>query len=65
MGFVDSDLVRRLFSTDEIAQVEANVPLKRLTSYQETSSFVVMLASDTASFVTGQTIPFDGGRVMR
>ena len=23
------------------------------------------LASDTAAFVTGQTIPFDGGRVMR
>ncbi|MEW9920011.1 SDR family NAD(P)-dependent oxidoreductase [Marimonas sp. MJW-29] len=65
LGFVDSDLVRRLFSTDEIAQAEANVPLKRLTSYQETSSFVVMLASDRASFVTGQTIPFDGGRVMR
>ncbi|MGI9394469.1 MAG: SDR family NAD(P)-dependent oxidoreductase [Boseongicola sp.] len=65
LGFVDSDLVRKLFTADEISRAENNVPLKRMTTYQETSSFVLMLASDMASFVTGQTIPFDGGRVMR
>jgi 3-oxoacyl-[acyl-carrier protein] reductase len=65
LGFVDSDLVRELFNVEEIAQAKNGVPLKRMATYQETSSFVLMLASDTASFVTGQTIPFDGGRVMR
>ena len=65
LGFVDSELVRKLFSPDEIAQAAEGVPLKRLTTYEETSAFVLMLASGTASFVTGQTIPFDGGRVMR
>lgn len=65
LGFVDSDLVRSLFSPDEIEQAESSVPLKRLTTYKETSAFILMLASETASFVTGQTIPFDGGRVMR
>lgn len=65
LGFVDSDLVRELFTTDEIAQAADSVPLKRLTTYEETSAFVLMLASNTAGFVTGQTIPFDGGRVMR
>ena len=65
LGFVDSDLVREVFSPDEIVQAADGVPLKRLTTYEETSAFVLMLASDTAGFVTGQTIPFDGGRVMR
>ena len=65
LGFVDSDLVRQLFTPDEITQAADGVPLKRLTTYEETSAFVLMLASDAAGFVTGQTIPFDGGRVMR
>ncbi len=65
LGFVDSELVRELFTEEQIEQARNAVPLKRMTTYEETSSFVLMLASDTASFVTGQTIPFDGGRVMR
>ena len=65
LGFVDSDLVRELFTPEQIAEAETGVPLKRLTTYKETSAFVLMLASDTAGFVTGQTIPYDGGRAMR
>lgn len=65
LGFVDSPLVRELFSNEQLKQAKDNVPLKRMTTYEETSAFVMMLASDTAAFVTGQTIPFDGGRVMR
>lgn len=65
LGFVDSDLVRELFSPEEISQAADNVPLKRLTTYEETAAFVLMLATDVAGFVTGQTIPYDGGRVMR
>ncbi|MGI9464222.1 MAG: SDR family NAD(P)-dependent oxidoreductase [Aestuariivirgaceae bacterium] len=65
LGFVDSSLVRELFTEQQIEQAKDNVPLKRMTTYEETSAFVLMLTSDTASFVTGQTIPFDGGRVMR
>lgn len=65
LGFVDSPLVRKLFSSEQLEQAKDDVPLKRMTTYEETSAFVMMLASDTASFVTGQTIPFDGGRIMR
>ncbi|MEM9268759.1 MAG: 3-oxoacyl-ACP reductase family protein [Pseudomonadota bacterium] len=65
LGFVDSYLVRELFSPDDIKQAADSVPLKRLTTYEETSAFVLMLASGVANFVTGQTIPYDGGRVMR
>jgi 3-oxoacyl-[acyl-carrier protein] reductase len=65
LGAVDSPLVRELFSNEQLEQFNDTVPLKRMTTYEETSAFVMMLASDTAAFVTGQAIPFDGGRVMR
>ena len=65
LGFVDSPLVRDLFSAEALEEAAQSVPLKRMTTYEETSQFVMMLASDAAGFVTGQTIPFDGGRVMR
>ena len=65
LGFVDSPLVRELFSEEQLKQAENDVPLKRMTTYEETSQFVMMLASDASGFMTGQTIPFDGGRVMR
>lgn len=64
LGFVDSALVRELFTAQQIADAENDVPLKRMTTYEETSAFAIMLASDTASFVTGQTIAYDGGRLM-
>jgi 3-oxoacyl-[acyl-carrier protein] reductase len=65
LGFVDSPLVRELFTEEQLKQAEESVPLKRMTTYEETSQFVMMLASDAAGFMTGQTIPYDGGRVMR
>lgn len=65
LGAVDCPLVHELLSKEELEQFNDTVPLKRMTTYKETSAFVMMLASDTAAFVTGQTIPFDGGRVMR
>jgi NAD(P)-dependent dehydrogenase (short-subunit alcohol dehydrogenase family) len=65
LGAVDCPLVHELFSKEELEQFNDTVPLKRMTTYKETSAFVMMLASDTAAFVTGQAIPFDGGRVMR
>lgn len=65
LGFVDSPIVRELFSNDQIAQVIDNTPLKRMTSYEETASFIKLLASESAAFVTGQTIMYDGGRNMR
>lgn len=65
LGAVDCPLVHELFSDEQLQQFNDTVPLKRMTTYKETSAFVMMLASDTAAFVTGQAIPFDGGRVMR
>jgi NAD(P)-dependent dehydrogenase (short-subunit alcohol dehydrogenase family) len=65
LGYVDSALVREVFSGDQLTQVVENTPLRRMTTYEETASFIKLLASESASFVTGQTIVFDGGFKMR
>lgn len=65
LGFVDSPLVRELYSEDEVALAIEGTPLKRMTTNEETASFIKLLASKSTSFVTGQTIMFDGGRNMR
>lgn len=65
LGFVDSPLVRELYTEAQLNRVVENTPLKRMTTYAETASFVKLLASESTSFVTGQTIVFDGGLKMR
>lgn len=65
LGFVDSPLVRELYSSEQLEQVVDATPLKRMTTNRETASFIKLLASESTSFVTGQTIMFDGGRNMR
>ena len=65
LGFVESPLVHEVFSKDQLAQTIESTPLKRMTTIEETSAFVRLLASESTSFVTGQTIMFDGGRNMR
>ena len=65
LGFVDSPLVRELFSDEQLQQAVEDTPLKRMTTYAETAAFIKLLASDSTAFVTGQTVMFDGGRNMR
>jgi len=65
LGFVESPLVHEVFSKEQLAQTIESTPLKRMTTVEETSAFVRLLASESTSFVTGQTIMFDGGRNMR
>ena len=65
LGFVDSPLVRDLYSEEQVAEAIEATPLKRMTTNQETASFIRLLASESTAFVTGQTIMFDGGRNMR
>ncbi|MCP4982641.1 MAG: SDR family oxidoreductase [Gammaproteobacteria bacterium] len=65
LDFVDSPLVREVFSPEQVEQAVDGTPLKRMTSYEETAAFIKLLASQSTAFVTGQTIMFDGGRNMR
>lgn len=65
LGFIDSPLVGELFTEEQLTQVVDSTPMGRLTSIVETATFIKLLASKSTSFVTGQTIMFDGGRNMR
>jgi 3-oxoacyl-[acyl-carrier protein] reductase len=47
-----------------IASMEALIPLKRLGEPRDVGGTVLFLASDLASFVTGQSLVVDGGQIL-
>ncbi len=49
---------------DEAAAYRAGVPLRRRGTDQDIANLVVFLASDLASFISGQFISVSGGNVM-
>jgi 3-oxoacyl-[acyl-carrier protein] reductase len=46
------------------ANMMARIPLKRWAEPEEVAGAFVFLASDAASYITGQVLPVDGGMVM-
>ena len=46
------------------AAIKARYPIGRIADVQEIASVIAFLASDEASYITGATIPVDGGRTM-
>ncbi len=62
-GFIDTEMTRSL---PEKARLEllSSVPLGRPGSVDDVANLVVFLASDEASYISGQVINVDGGMVM-
>ena len=63
-GFIKTDGWRMLYGdrVDEVeAAVNANIPLRRMGTPEEVAALIVFLASDAASYITGQTVTIDGG----
>ena len=65
LGFVKSPLVEELYGAERMAAVVETTPLRRMAEFTEIADLVLFLASGRAAFMTGQTVIFDGGRVMR
>jgi 3-oxoacyl-[acyl-carrier protein] reductase len=62
-GFIDTDMTAGL--PEEVkASMLAQIPLGRLGQADEVAKVVTFLASDAASYMTGQTLHVDGGMYM-
>ncbi len=66
-GLTDTPLLRRMIEEGNEKLIEAIVkatPIRRLATPEEVAEAIVFLASDRASFITGQTLGVGGGLVM-
>lgn len=62
-GFIDTDMTAKL--PEEVREKLAlEIPVKRIGSAQDVAQAVVFLASDMASYITGQVLCVDGGMGM-
>jgi 3-oxoacyl-[acyl-carrier protein] reductase len=62
-GFIDTDMTTAM-TPEARAALAAQIPLERLGSPADVASTVVFLASEHASYITGQVLVVDGGLVM-
>lgn len=62
-GVTDTDMLAR-FGNDERAELKNEIPLGRFASPGDIASVVYFLASDAASYITGQTFNVSGGYVI-
>ena len=62
-GFIDTDMTQAMTDSAKEATL-AQIPLKRVGTPEDIAETVAFLASDKASYITGQVISVDGGMAM-
>ena len=63
-GSIDTEMMAGVNANPEaMAKVMSRTPLKRVGTAEEIANTVAFLASDKASYITGETIYVDGGRL--
>jgi len=61
---VETEMVSRVWSTEQIAKLVERIPLGRLASTDEIANLVVFLSSDRSAYITGATIDINGGLLL-
>lgn len=62
-GFIETDMTGAM-TTEARSALTGQIPLERLGTPRDIAGTVAFLASDHASYITGQVIVVDGGMVM-
>ena len=62
-GFIKTDMTDQL-NEEQVTALQEQIPLSRLGSGEDVANLVSFLASDNASYITGQVINVDGGMVI-
>ncbi|MGB4101932.1 MAG: acetoacetyl-CoA reductase [Alphaproteobacteria bacterium] len=60
-GYIDTDMVRAV-PQNVVDAIIAKIPVKRLGRPEEIARTALFLASDDAGFITGATLPVNGGQ---
>ncbi len=62
-GFIETDMTNKLNDTQK-EQISKNIPVNKMGSPEDIAHAVSFLASDKASYITGETINVNGGLFM-
>ncbi|MEE2766159.1 MAG: 3-oxoacyl-ACP reductase FabG [Pseudomonadota bacterium] len=62
-GFIDTDMTRAL-AEEQTSALLASIPLARLGNVDEIAHAVAFLVSDSAGYITGETLHVNGGMFM-
>lgn len=60
-GFIDTEMTHRNLGPAGIAKILESVPIGRLAKSIEVAEFVLWLASENNTYITGQNLSIDGG----